>query len=377
MSTLSVVSLGEALVRSTPLRAVVDLNEACNLRCTYCHIDALFKPHHKATRELSLDVFDRLLAEIEAMEVFEVTLTGGEVTTMDSFVDYLQRLGQLRFSASQIITNGTTLTERTIQSYLDSGVTRLSISLDSFAEENDAQRGKGTYERALRGIRTAVAHGLPVNVISVITAENYKGWYGFSRFLRDEGVNTHNLSLMCRLGRAENMLDWLGLDEAQAAWLEADFDARADALNDDNFRATLNTGALHPGQWNGGRIPIHQLQDMMAGTEAVIKINGDVHTNRLVGKNDPIGNIYDAQLSEIWAASAEKRSGVSARIISDPAANANDYYYIEAVSPERSILNSPDSQPRYGATRTRVLPGGQMLEFSWSDFTARLVPGSF
>lgn len=25
-----------------PWRVVVDLNEACNLKCSYCHIDALF-----------------------------------------------------------------------------------------------------------------------------------------------------------------------------------------------------------------------------------------------------------------------------------------------------------------------------------------------
>lgn len=364
--------LSDQLVQSSPVRLVIDLNESCNLRCTYCHIDALFAPQHPTARELPLDAFVGLLGEAEAMRVFEVTLTGGEVTTMKGFAKYLDALAVLRYPAAQLITNGTTLTERTAHAYRDSGLTRLSVSIDGFASVNDEHRGRGTFGKALRGLTTAVRHGIPVNVISVLSRNNWRGWYEFSAFLRDQGVRTHNISLVCRLGRAENMLDWIGIDAAQVAELESDFVRRSPALNDGAFTVTLNTGAIHAGQWDGLPMPVHQLQDVMAGTEAVVKLNGDVHTNRIVGKRGAIGNVYRSTLEEVWATSRGWRRGTVADLTANPDQTAQDYYHLRGSSEAGTNLARPAGAD--GIRRRRTLPSGDVLEFAWDDFTVRLIP---
>ncbi len=361
-----------SIVAAPPLRVVIDLNEACNMRCVYCHIDALFAPHHSDLREMPIKAFIHVLRDVEEMQVFDLTLTGGEITTMSNFEEYLKPLSRLSFVASQIITNGTTLTERTIGQYVDAGLARLSISLDGFPEQNDLLRGQGTFGRALRGLQVAVAAGLNVNVISVLSRSNYSDWFNISTFMKREGARSSNLSLICRLGRAEQMPVWPGLNDEQVRWLIDDYTRRRHLLSSEEYSVILNTGALDPGRWDGTPTPVHQLQDIIPGTEAVIKINGDVHTNRLVGKNSPIGNIYHAPLRDIWEDSEECRLSTAQRIIADPEISADKYYYLQPRQIScRTALKSYAVSPTQ-EKRVRVLNSGDQIVFSPSDFTARL-----
>jgi MoaA/NifB/PqqE/SkfB family radical SAM enzyme len=366
-------SLLTSIVAAPPLRVVIDLNEACNMRCVYCHIDAPFAPHYSNLREMPIEAFIQVSRDVEEMQVFDLTLTGGEITTMPNFGEYLKQLSRLDFVASQIISNGTTLTERTIDQYVDAGLARLSISLDGFLEQNDLHRGQGAFSRALRGLRVAVAAGLNVNVISVLSYSNYSDWFNISNFMKREGARSNNLSLICRLGRAEEMPVWPGLNDDQVKWLIDDYTERRRLLSSEEYSVILNTGALDPGRWDGTPIAVHQLQDIIPGTEAVIKVNGDVHTNRLVGKTSPIGNIYNTPLSDIWEESKEYRLRIAQRIITDPETSVNNYYYLQPRrTPSRTALKSDAVSATQEKRRVRVLNSGDQIIFSPGDFTAQL-----
>lgn len=173
-----------------PWRVVVDLNEACNLKCSYCHIDALFGKDARDSRTLSPSLVDSLLQDADQMRVFDVTLTGGEITIMPNLMDYLESVNKLGFTSVQIITNGTLLSEGLARELKDAGIGRISISIDGLEAANDKARGERVWRRAWRGMENAVSAGLDVNIISVLGKHNIDNWHELPPILKEAGVRS-------------------------------------------------------------------------------------------------------------------------------------------------------------------------------------------
>lgn len=282
-----------------PWRVVVDLNEACNIQCTYCHIDALYGIKARNSRTLSPRLVSDLLRDADQMKVFDVTFTGGEVTTMPNLGEYFSGVPDLSFSSVQLITNGTLLTRKLARELKESGLQRVSISIDGPEASNDRARGAGVWQRAWRGLRNAVDADLIVNVISVLGKHNIDDWYKLPEKLKAAGVRSQNISLMCRLGRAESAEEWLGvpedrLDEVRGIVRELDI------LNDDTYLLTFNDGVTKQPGWLGEMTPLHAFQDQNPGIEAVVTVGGEILRNRLYGKDRTIGNLTKNSLSTYW-----------------------------------------------------------------------------
>ena len=218
-----------------PWRVVVDLNEACNLKCSYCHIDALFGKDARNSRTLPPSLVGSLLQDADQMRVFDVTLTGGEITIMPNLMDYLESVNKLGFTSVQIITNGILLSEGLARELKDAGIGRISISIDGLEAANDKARGERVWRRAWRGMENAVSAGLDVNIISVLGKHNIDNWHELPPILKEAGVRSQNISLMCRLGRAETAEEWQGVPEDRLE--EVRYTARKlqEELNDENF----------------------------------------------------------------------------------------------------------------------------------------------
>lgn len=310
-----------------PWRVVTDLNEACNIQCSYCHIDALFGKDARDSRTLPPALVSKLLRDADEMGVFDVTFTGGEVTTMPNFDQYLEGVRDLDFTSVQIITNGTLLSTSRAAELKEAGIQRVSISIDGPESSNDEARGKGVWRRAWRGVESSVAAGLDVNVISVLGKHNIDNWYDLPPLLKQAGVRSQNISLMCRLGRAEAADEWQGvpedrLDEVRrcAAKLQAE-------LNDDTFFLSINDGVMQAPGWSGEPTPIHAFQDRNPGIEAVVKVTGEVLRNRLYGAGRAIGNLAEAALSDIWRADGQRRAEMSGVVGAENVGALPSLYY--------------------------------------------------
>lgn len=293
--------LDPALFREgDPWRVVADLNEACNIQCSYCHIDALFGKEARDSRTLPPNLVGTLLHDADQMHVFDVTLTGGEITIMPNLDEYLQTVKDLDFTSVQMITNGTRLSEGLATELKDAGIQRVSISIDGPEGSNDEARGERVWRRAWKGVENSVAAGLDVNVISVLGKHNIDDWHELPPLLKQAGVRSQNISLMCRLGRAEAADEWQGVPEDRLDEVRRKARELQEELNDDNFFLTINDGVMQEPGWSGRPTPIHAFQDQNPGIEAVVKVNGDVLRNRLYGRDRSIGNLAVASLSEIW-----------------------------------------------------------------------------
>ena len=176
----------------------------CNLTCEHCFISCSPKNHNLDL--MSLEEIEPRLREAEEMGVKEYYLTGGEPFIIKELEDILARI--LRQGPATVLTNGTLITEkraeRCAQIADESRYSlELRVSIDGFnAPENDAIRGKGTFEKAMRGVERLVAVGL----LPIITAAQV--WEpererevmdGFYEALARRGYSRPRLKILPRL----------------------------------------------------------------------------------------------------------------------------------------------------------------------------------
>lgn len=132
------------------LRVFMNQNNRCNLKCRMCGFsDALIDtlPRFDMPRAL----FDRIAAEVfpHASYVLLSLLTEPFMTR--DFPDRLARVREYGVPFSDILTNGTILTEDAVNKILDAGITRVTFSIDGGTKEiYEFMRPGAHFETVLR-----------------------------------------------------------------------------------------------------------------------------------------------------------------------------------------------------------------------------------
>ncbi len=152
-----------------PICLTWELTYACNLSCSHC----LSSSGRRDPRELTTEECKGIIDELQRMQVFYVNIGGGEPTVRSDFwelVDYAtaHQVG-VKFS-----TNGVKITPEVAQRLAASDYVDVQISLDgATAEVNDAVRGPGSYDLAMRAMQNLADAGFRGFKISVVcTREN-------------------------------------------------------------------------------------------------------------------------------------------------------------------------------------------------------------
>jgi MoaA/NifB/PqqE/SkfB family radical SAM enzyme len=162
-----------------PSWLVIQLLERCNLRCNMCYEwgESGAYTSLPGLAELDLDVLLERLEECLADQP-RVEFFGGEPLLYRGIWKLLQVLGDAGCEVA-FPTNGTTLA-RHAHRLVSDHPTRVWVSLDGPREINDAQRGAGVYDRAVRGIeaidrrKRETGHPYPeLGVTFVVTPDNH------------------------------------------------------------------------------------------------------------------------------------------------------------------------------------------------------------
>ncbi len=184
-----------------PRWIVFQLLEKCNLRCKMCYEwgESGSYLDKNDLKELDIDIVKKVIYESAPYNPF-FELFGGEPLLYRNIEDILMTVNKVNGKIS-IPTNGT-LVEQYAESIIKYSVNKIWISIDGPESYNDAQRGKGVFKRAVRGIETLYrikkekGTMFPeIGITMVVTPNNYKT-------IEELFINQLN----------PDMLDWISIE---------------------------------------------------------------------------------------------------------------------------------------------------------------------
>jgi mycofactocin radical SAM maturase len=227
-----------------PICLTWELTYACNLSCVHC----LSSSGRRDPAELSTAECKRVIDELERMQVFYVNIGGGEPTVRPDFwelVDYAtaHHVG-VKFS-----TNGLKITPAIAARLAGSDYIDVQISLDgATAEVNDAVRGAGSYEMALRAMRNLADAGFAGFKISVVMTRHNVDQLDAFKAIADQFGAQLRITRLRPSGRGADVWDELHPTAAQQRQLYDWLLARGESvLTGDSFFHLAGYGEGLPG----------------------------------------------------------------------------------------------------------------------------------
>ena len=191
-----------------------EVTRSCNLNCVHCRAAANCGPY---PGELSTEKCFQLIDEIAAMSSPVIILTGGEPLLRPDIFE-IASYGTNKGLRMVMATNGTLVNPATAKKMIQSGIKRVSISIDGKdAASHDAFRQeKGAFDEAMAGIDAMKEAGMEFQINTTITTANLKQIKDILELAKKLGAAAHHIFLLVPTGR--------GRDLAEQAITAADYE---------------------------------------------------------------------------------------------------------------------------------------------------------
>ncbi|MBF0119879.1 MAG: radical SAM protein [Desulfobacterales bacterium] len=178
-----------------------EITRNCNLSCIHCRASATNGPYDG---ELSTESCYILLDQIAKIGNPIIILTGGEPLLRPDIFD-IAGYGIKKGLKVVMAPNGTLITERVAQKMKETGISRISISIDgATSEKHDEFRGvKGAFEGAISGIKQAKKAGLEFQINTTITKLNLDELPKIQELATGLGAAAHHIFLLVPTGRGK------------------------------------------------------------------------------------------------------------------------------------------------------------------------------
>lgn len=227
-----------------PICLTWELTYACNLSCVHC----LSSSGRRDPNELSTEQCKSIIDELQKMQVFYVNIGGGEPTVRSDFwelVDYAtaHQVG-VKFS-----TNGVKIDKKVAARLAASDYVDVQISIDgATAEVNDAVRGPGSFDMAIRALENLQEAGFKDAKISVVVTRHNVSQLDTFKALADKYGATLRITRLRPSGRGADVWDDLhptaGQQRELYDWLVANGEG---VLTGDSFFHLSAFGDALPG----------------------------------------------------------------------------------------------------------------------------------
>ncbi|MCE5249845.1 radical SAM protein [bacterium] len=189
-----------------PLRLLaLEITRTCTLACRHCRGDSRNEVYPD---ELSLGEIGRILDSAASFSKPIVIVTGGEPLVRPDVFDITAYSSSLGLT-TVLATCGQHLSENAARKLIDTGVSRISVSLDGAdARTHDSFRGiPGAFEAALRGIAAARSQGLAFQINSTITSLNIGELDAIHDLAVSLGAVAFHPFLLVPMGRGKGLSD--------------------------------------------------------------------------------------------------------------------------------------------------------------------------
>lgn len=171
----------------------LQITNKCNLTCRHCYIK------DRGFEELSIPRIRAILKEFEQMQGLKVLITGGEPLLHSKFEEINSMLPQF-FIRKVLLTNGILFAgERIKKLHVD----EIQISIDGLEDAHDSLRGKGTFRFAMKAVKLALDHGLPVSIATMVHPGNLGDFDEMEKRFKDMGIKEWTVDIPCITGRLQ------------------------------------------------------------------------------------------------------------------------------------------------------------------------------
>jgi len=179
----------------------------CNLACAHCRAAAGLGPYEG---ELSTAEGKALLDDVAGLGPVVVILTGGEPLLREDIYE-LSAYGASLGHRMVMAVNGTLVTPDIARRLKDSGIQRLSISVDgaSAASHDRLRQVSGAFAGAMQGIEILKQAGLPFQINTTIIAANRLELPAIYELAQKLGAAAHHVFVLVPTGRGEEIRDQL------------------------------------------------------------------------------------------------------------------------------------------------------------------------
>ena len=157
-----------------PLRDLrISVTDRCNFRCTYCMPKEHFDSNYEFLPKGQIISYEEIVLIVKSMlplGLSKVRITGGEPLLRKDISKLVSMIRNLDESLDIAMTTNGVLLKNKINSLKESGLDRVTISLDSIDDElfKEMTDSKFGVNQVLEGIKTAIDAGLKVKINSVI-----------------------------------------------------------------------------------------------------------------------------------------------------------------------------------------------------------------
>lgn len=135
-----------------PIHLIIETMYACNYQCPMCYLGIPeYKRQFGRQGIMSMEAFRRIVDEAEQYETPSMLLNGVNEPLLDErLVERIRYASDHGFVDIHLHTNGELLTDELSHQLIDSGCTRLMVSLDAFSAETFSQiRVGGNYDKVV------------------------------------------------------------------------------------------------------------------------------------------------------------------------------------------------------------------------------------
>ncbi len=187
--------------------AVLTVNSQCNFTCKYCFADYCQRDEKPLPTERMLQTID----ELADYGVVYLNVHGGEALLRKDIGTIINYACSKRMFVN-LITNGTLLKRRWDDV---KNVDTLCVSMDGREENNDKNRGKGTYKIATEAIEFALSKGVPVRITMTISQYTKNDIEWIAEWAKKRKVNIHPFLLFDQENLPEEL--WMTPEENREA----------------------------------------------------------------------------------------------------------------------------------------------------------------
>lgn len=252
----------------------IELTDSCNLNCRHCYLD---------TRKKILDTqtIFCLLTQLREHSVFNVKLTGGEITTCKDLPLIIKKARELYFNVI-LLSNLTNLNKNLFDTICEYYVSNVETTIFSIIPNvhDDFVNCKGAYNRTISNIKRLLQAGIHVTVKTWALKFNLNELQEMERYFTSLGCTFKiYLQIYCDVNGKEKLPEemTLNFDEYKRALILSDLSNHYIFPNSKNLDTRLCDELLN---------------------SVYISSNGDVYP--CVKFRKSFGSIYQSSIMEVW-----------------------------------------------------------------------------